>query len=220
MAVAGKTSVAKLALGATAMSAEPCTSLAANQYQITNTAKRILNPDSAITVYDNGVAQADADVTINYLFGIITKVSGNFTGPVTIDGNYSSSHAWLEVRGYSLDASADLIDATVMASTTANRDRILGQKEATITINVLDTLLTALDSPGVSAIPWQNWRDGDRRVFELTFPSGQIFRAFVRLESWSESVAFDGQLETTVVMKTVAPRGTDQTEGSSLGFSS
>ena len=196
------------------------TMLAANEYQISIALRRIISPDTAIVVYDNAVAQADADVTINYLFGKIKKVSGNFTGPVTIDYAYMPVVNFAEVRSFEINMSREVHDSTVMASATAVRAKTPGLKDASGTIGSLEPLTTDLSGGGVTISVFADWNAGTKRVLEVTFPSGLIWRAFVKFKDIPENASFDQLLESTINWELDACDGTDQTEGSSFGFSS
>ena len=65
---AGYTGTVKASGAAVVMTAEACTSLGSNRYQITNTAKRIVDPNTALVVLENGVASVLA-YTFDHLFG-------------------------------------------------------------------------------------------------------------------------------------------------------
>lgn len=220
MAVAAHTTVIKQTGDSVVMTTEACTSLSSTVYQITNTAKRIIDPDVALTVYDNGSPVADANVTIDYLFGKVTSTAGAFTGPVTITGAYLATWAVAEARGFELNFSAEMLESTVMAAATANRSRHMGLKDCSGTVSGLDAFNTDLDSGGTTVVPFTDWGAGTRRVLEITFPSsGVIFRAFVRFKEPKVNAAYDGQVEGTLAWEASAATGTDQTEASSFGFS-
>lgn len=219
MAVSGHTTVVKQTGTAVSMTTEATTSLSSSVYQITDTTKRIIDPDTALSVIDNGGAVADADVTINYLFGKITKNSGSFTGPVTITGAYLPTYAVAEAKGATINLERTLLDSTVMAAATANIERTVGLKSASGSINQLDNLRTDLDSGGTTIVPFTDFGAGTRRVLEVTLPSTLIFRAFVRFNGIDETVNVEDLLNTTLEWQSTTAIGTGQTEGSSFGFS-
>jgi hypothetical protein len=220
MASAAFTCVVKQSGTAVALTTEAMTlSGGSTIAQITNTAKRVLDPDTALSVIDNGVALADTAVTIDYLFGTVTKTAGGtFTGPVTLTGAYLPMFAEAEVRSFEINASADMLDVTVMASTTAEHARMSGLKEASGTVGGLDPMTTDLDSGGTTIVPLTDHQAGTRRVLEVTFPSGMIFRAFAKFEAIKVSAAVDGLVEGSLSWKSHAVTGVDQTEGSSFGL--
>lgn len=217
MAVAAFSCAVKQTGIAVALSGEATTSLGGDVYQVTDTAKRILDPDTVITVYDGVTPIADTAVTVDYLFGKVSLASTP-AGAVTIDGAYLPTFAVAEARGFELSFSAPALDSTLMAASTTARTRTAGLKDLTGSISGLDPLTTDLDT---GVVPHDDFLAGTRRVIEVTFPtSGQIFRAFVRFAGVDESANYDGLLEATLNFEGSAATGTDQTEGSSFGFSS
>lgn len=220
MASAAFTSVIKQTGTAVAMVTEACTLVTSSVYQVTSASKRIIDPDTALSVIDNGTPVVDTDITVDYLFGKFTKISGAFTGPVTVTAAYLPSYAVAEARGFEINCSANLLDTTLMAAATANRTRIAGLKDANGTLTGLDNLLTDLDSGGTTIVPFTDFAAGTRRVLEITFPSGQIFRAFALFESIKGAAEGDGLFQSTLSWKAVAATGVDQTEASCFGFSS
>lgn len=68
------------------MTAEACTGTANTSYQITNTAKRVIDPSAAVTVKDAGVGTIEA-YTLNRLTGTVTFGSA-VVRVITIDGTY------------------------------------------------------------------------------------------------------------------------------------
>lgn len=218
MAEAGFTCALKQTGTAVAMTGEATTNTTGNTYQVTNSAKRVLDPATAITVYDGATPIADANVTVDYLFGKVT-LSSPPGGAVTIDGAYLPTYAVAEPRAFELNFSKSIHESTVMAATTTAKARTPGLKDLSGSITSLDNLLTDLDSGGTTIVPFTDWQSGTRRVLEITFPSGQIFRAFVLFSGISEKDAVDGLLESTLNFEGNAATGTDQTEGSSFGFS-
>jgi hypothetical protein len=217
MTVAAFACAVKQTGAAVALSGEATTSLGGDVYQVTNTAKRILDPDTAITVYDGATPIADTAVTVDYLFGKVT-LSSTPAGTVTIDGAYLPSFAVAEARAFELSFTKELADSTLMASGTTSRARTALLKDCSGSISSLDNLLTDLDT---GVVPFTDQQAGTRRVLEITFPtSGQIFRAFVKFEGISQSASIDALLESTLNFQASAATGTDQTEGDSFGFSS
>lgn len=220
MAVAAHTSVLKTTGTPVAMTGEATTSISSSVYQITDTSRRIISPASALQVYDNAVPVLDTDVTIDYLFGKITKNSGSFTGPVTIDGVYIPSFAFAEVRAFEINCTNNLQETTVMAAATAERSRIAALKDCSGSMTGLDPLTTDLN-PGPGTVkPREDWAGGGTTVFEVTFPGGVIFRSFVKFKDIADSANFDGLYESVLSWEANALTGVDQTEGSSFGFSS
>ena len=221
MAKAAFSAVVKRTGAAVSMTGEATTSLAANEYQITDTAKRILDPDTALSVIDNGTPQADADVTINYLFGKVKKVSGNFTGPVTVDASYLPTFTEAEARSFEINCAREQIESTDFDVSTSHRTRQPGLRDVSGSVGSLDALQTDIDTGGGAVVLHTDWDAGTRRVLEILLgSSGAIFRAFVRFKEEKVGGAFDGLIESSYAWELDAATGTDQTEGSSFGFDS
>jgi len=187
--------------------------------QIDATAKRIWDPDTAISVTDNGGAVADADFTVNYLFGKITKVSGAFTGPVVITaGNYLPRVAVLEARSFEISLARELLDVTVMGSGVASKLRIGALKDASGSVSGLASV-NGVFTTGSAVLPFADLGAGTKRVIEVTFPSAVIFRSFCKFSNAKEAAEISNLLDVTLEWQAHAVTGTDQTEGSSFALS-
>lgn len=117
---------AKTYLGGTptTFSAEATTNTSGKTYQITNAAKRVLDPATAVVVKDNGVAVPAADIaSLNYLNGSVTFTSGYTpTTPITFD---SGKYVPLELISTSLIVNEFEVDMKMtLASSTAQGDTV------------------------------------------------------------------------------------------------
>lgn len=75
----------------TSMTGEAVTSLGSGVYQITNTAKRAIDPNSTLTVLDGVATVAPQNYQVGWASGKITFTSGYTpTGTVTVTGKYLS----------------------------------------------------------------------------------------------------------------------------------
>lgn len=221
MASAGYSCVVKYTGTAVAMSAEATTLSGGNTVaQITDATKRIIDPATAITVNDDASDLFDVDVVINYLFGKVTRTdSGAFTGPVVITGAYLPTYTFAEAHSFELNFARDLLDSTVFDASSRIVLRTPGLKDCSGSIGSFDNLQTDLDSGGTTIVPWTDFQAGTRRVIEITFPSAQIFRAFVRFSGVTENSSAEDLLQATLEFQATSAIGTDQTEGSAFGFS-
>ena len=96
---------------AVAMTAEACSLVSGTTYQVTNAAKRIIDPATAVTVKDAGTPIAAANVTIDYLFGLFTP--GQRPGwRVTVDASYLPTTTIAEAKSVDLNVAVDLVDST------------------------------------------------------------------------------------------------------------
>lgn len=107
---------------ATVMTDEAMSLVSGKTYRITDAAKRIISHNHTVTVEDNSVAVADADIeTIDYLFGKVTFVSGyTVTGPVTITGRYMPTTEISRANSFTLTQTAETIDETDYATANSN----------------------------------------------------------------------------------------------------
>ena len=105
----------------TAMVDEPMTLVSGQTYQITDTARRILDYGAVVTVEDNAVDQTAEVVAIDYLNGTITFDAGYVvTAPVTISGNYIPTIVLGRSRSFTLTQAAAEIDTSDYETAQAN----------------------------------------------------------------------------------------------------
>ena len=106
---------------ATAMTDEACTLLSGKTYQITSTAKQILDRTTALVVKDGGVDQTAEVESVDHLFGKVTFVSTyTVTGAVTVSGNYLPTASVGSAREFSLTMTAEEVPTTDFATAQAN----------------------------------------------------------------------------------------------------
>jgi hypothetical protein len=112
MTKAGRLTVVKVSGTAVAMTGEATTTTDNTVYQITNTAKRVLDRDATITVKDGGVATAET-YTLDRLGGTITFTSADPGRVITVDGDYlpMSTAAYAHAHTYRKGVDLHLIPA-------------------------------------------------------------------------------------------------------------
>lgn len=112
--VAGYQAVLKKSGTSTAMTTEATTQIGATKsYQITAPARRVIDYNTALTVFDNGVDQTAELFSVDYLFGLVTFKPGyTVTGPVTVTGNYLPLGDIARARSFNLTQTAAEIDET------------------------------------------------------------------------------------------------------------
>ena len=146
--VAGYNTTVYVGGTATGMTAEAMTGSGAGPYQVTDTAKRVLDPADTFTFYDNGVAINSGDIlSVDYLQGKVT-FTGSKTGPITVTGDYLPLLAWASCRALDLNFVADMLDTSVFGS--QYKTSIQGMKEISGSAEILEALTTDLDSGGGS----------------------------------------------------------------------
>jgi hypothetical protein len=142
-AVAGYNADLYITGTSTAMTDEACTEVSGTVFQITNTAKRILDHDVAIVVKANAVVQS-GNYTIEANFGIVTFTDGSHTGEtITVTANYLPRHNVAQIR------SETLTITWVTGDTTAQQDPaqrvILTQKQVSFSVDAVQLLDVTFD---------------------------------------------------------------------------
>jgi hypothetical protein len=177
----------------TATAGEVCSVVAGTGgliYQITDSARRIIDPNVGPTVYDNAVDVTSA-VALNYLFGRIT-FGGAPTTPVRIDCNFLPRHEITKTREFSISMSADVPDTTAL-DTAGFREKVHGLLDASGSLTVLDVGLT--DFGGDSLAVWLLAQDSKVLEFNLV---DEIVRTWAVIESVEPSGSVDGVVELSV----------------------
>lgn len=131
--------VAKLSRGGTAttMTTEACTLVSGTTYQISNVAKRVLDPATAIVVNNGGSPVSSADiVSIDALFGTVTLASGTW-GTITISGKYIPRSAVAYVKSVKGSIKSEIQDVTVMNSS-GYRMRMPGMRDWSGSFDLFD----------------------------------------------------------------------------------
>lgn len=201
MAVASWGSTLKVA-GSTGIviTNEACSLVVAGTYQITNTARRILDPATAIVVKDNGVTVASTFYSLDLLFGKVTFSGYSPTGAITITGAYLTVTAVAEVRSFSIEMKADLADNTTFDSGGA-RSKLPTLRDFMCSFEYLSTPVTDLDAGTAGTQTLQSWREaGTAKLVEIklgsvywrgwgTFETSETFKPGV-----GDLVAFDASL--------------------------
>lgn len=199
MAVAGFNIRVRKSGDSTSTTAEACTSLGSNRYQITTAARRCLNPDAVANFVDSGtttILWGTGVATIDWQFGIVTLVNAP-SGAVTYYGSYlpltTSSEDVAEGTKMSLSLSRDLYDTTVFGQSV--RSRIGGLKDTSISLDVIS-------SPASYSAMFDSYNTGSRVCLEIdpdgASGSGEVFRGFVQIESLEKTGSVDGLIESTV----------------------
>lgn len=201
MAVASWGSTLKVAGGtSTVITNEACSLVVAGTYQITNTARRILDPAVAIVVKDTGVTVAATFYTLDLLFGKVTFSGYSPTGAVTITGAYFTVAAVAEVRSFAINMKADLADNTTFDSAGV-RSKLPTLRDFTCDFEYLSSPVTDLDAGTAGTQTLQSWREaGTAKLIEIklgsvfwrgwgTFETSESFKPGV-----GDLVAFTGTL--------------------------
>jgi hypothetical protein len=105
----------------TAMTTEAMTLVSGKTYQITDTARRIIDYNTTVTVFDNAVNHTADVLSIDYLNGTVTFAPAYTpTGPITITGNYIPTAVIARSKSFTLTQTAAEIDTSDYETATAN----------------------------------------------------------------------------------------------------
>ena len=174
----------------TSMTAEATTLVTGKTYRITNAAKRMLDPGSAVTVDDGGVPIASVNIeSIDYLHGIIVLDAGYTPGgAITVDANYLPLSQIADVYTSSVSTSVTMLDDTVYEDTGVSRKA--GLKDISGSFSAYDEGATALSGllEAGTVLYLTLMQTGSASVEHL--------RARVLLESEDASAAVDGLVES------------------------
>ena len=182
---------------AVAMTAEACSLVSGTTYQVTNAAKRIIDPATAVTVKDAGTPIAAANVTIDYLFGRFTLASAP-GGAVTVDASYLPTTTIAEAKSVDLNVAVDLVDSTSFDSAGSKR-------KTAVLLDISGSLmrlalpLDALDGAAGGTQSIDSWlKAGTPRLIDVLFTTGARLRAWVLFKSYKVTGQLAGIIEVTV----------------------
>jgi len=221
MATSSNSTTVKVGGTPTTLTQEPTTKLTANTvYQITDATKRILDPDTALTVEvdpDGAGASPYATAnpstyTVDYMFGIITFTSDQGSSAlVRVSGKYIPTLSILSGTEFEVDDMADLTEVTVFGDT--SRRRMATLQDANGSFQTLELLTTDLD-PGAGTTKLRTAMRAGTKVLLEYRPGGstQYWRAWVYLSDGNEKAPLDARIEGTIKFSTHAPNGLGETE--------
>lgn len=173
-------------------------------FQITNTAKRVVDRNFAYTIYDNGVAVDVADIaSFDMMFGKVI-FTGSKTGPITITGKYIPLAEVDNAISHGVDITGDVLDDTDFATAAGNggyRTKKYGLNDVKVTMARNDDLskdfkdLVLAGTPVVLDITPANQSEKIRGWFvpESVSSSGDV----AALEQESLSFTLDGDTTTS-----------------------
>lgn len=190
MATAGYLATISVTGASTTMTGEATTNTAGTSFQITATARRIVDPAVAIVIKDGGSAWGGT-FTFDYLNGIVT-LSGAPTGSVTIDGAFLPARQISQAYELDVSLSASLPDSSLLGSEFTQRTRALGDITGSLTCYDTGTQ-TYTDVDLVGALT-----DGSTKVVDIQWNGGTNYlRFFAMFESVEASASVDGVQSAT-----------------------
>jgi Phage tail tube protein len=205
MAIAGYKVRLRKSGDSTAITAEAMTALSSTAFQITTSARRCLDPYTALHFIDSGTTTLTAS-TIQFEFGV-AHFAAPSAGAVTFYGSYlpltTSAEDVPSGTQFSLSLTRDLLDTTVFGSAGV-RSRIAGLKDAQVSIDMIS-------SPAEYSSMWSLYEAGTSLCLEIdpdgAEGSGEVLRAFGKIESMERSATVDGLVETALSFAVAANFG-------------
>ena len=181
-------------------------------WQISDTAKQILDPAVTPSWYDNAAPISAGDISsVDYLTGTVV-FTGSKTGPITADGSYLPLLAFAEARAVNPSLSADELDVSVFG--TQWRARSQGLKSMETSLESFTLLQTDMDPGGGTRTLEGLFTNGTQVVLEVD-PSGvgagYRIRSFGLLLSADGASAVDGLVTTNPSFQSVTVKAADGT---------
>lgn len=183
-------------------------------FQITNPAKRVIDPAQLVNVKIDGVGQADGSYTIDYLFGLITfNAPIAALGVVTIDGAYLPVAAIAEAHEFSLSGGRDMLDSTPFGVDAKRREA--GLLDASGSLSVFDDLSDLYGADTLMDL----LLDGTPKLIEIhPAASGKFFRLWALFESEELGGSVADLVNATLNFTAAPVQGSGQSEGAAIGF--
>jgi hypothetical protein len=164
-------------------------------YQVTDTAKQVIDPATAIVVFDNNTGAPYANsFTIDYLTGSVTlSVAAGALG-VKLQGNYLPKRQILNAYEMSVSLSKNLVDTSVLGTDHMLRTPALGDVTGSFTCYENGTT-TYTD---IQLVDLAN--DGTIKVIDMDMSGtgANFIRFFAIFESLESSQSVDGVQTATV----------------------
>lgn len=214
MPLAGHTTRLRVSGTAVPVTGEACGLVTGKIYRVTNAARRIIDPATAWTVRDNGVAVAESNILRrDYLFGIVEFTAAyTVTGPVTGDFSFLPVATIAEVRSFSATFGPELQDSTTFDSNGV-RQKHPALVDASGSLEFLSMATADLDAVagGVQSLD-SFLQNATPKLLEATL-GASFFRAWVLLESVETTAEVAGLVTGTANFSLATQRA-----GAGLGF--
>jgi len=125
--MAGRLADIYIATGSgTAMTGEAVTSLGGGVYQITDAAKRAINPNASVTVLDGVATVSPANYQVSWGAGKITLTNGyTASGTITVTGEYLSLSQLAQGFEWQLEIQTDLEESQTFGDSWKERTAVM-----------------------------------------------------------------------------------------------
>lgn len=214
-ATAAYATTIKVSGTSTAFTTEACTLVSGKTYQITDTAKRIWDPNTDIRVFDNSVEVTDDANIESYdmLFGKVTFASGYTpTTPITITGAYMPMHAVSQPKEFSLNISHNLLNGNYFRASGTDQIRLAGLRDCSGSIGRIEDGLVDIDTGGGTLRMWDILTNKVPVVLEIVFggsaSNDMTFRGWIMLENDEIGGDVDALIESTLAFQDAAKHST------------
>ena len=182
----------------TSMTDEACTENSGTEFQVTASAKRILDTSVAVVVKVDTVVQSSG-YSVDYNFGKVTFDTSQTGSTVTITASYLPRHNLAKIYDASISDSWDTVDTTCFQDDA--QDTTLTIRRASISFSTYDLLDTVYDG-GTEDLN-NTFANGDLKVFELQETGSGNSVTRVRSYLTGKDVSTDAQGVVTVDLGTV-----------------
>jgi hypothetical protein len=207
--VAGYNASIELSGTSTAMEAEPCTETSASpgaapqSFQVSSGSKRRLDPRVAVVVNEGGTPLPSTDYTVNYFTGTVSFAGDYPTtlSDVTVDANYLPTVVVAEARAATLTPERTELDTSILG--TDQKSLILGQRSATVELELLHLLTADVDSGGGTLVPGDVLENGSLLLVTV-LDGARFFRGWFRLPTAQQSIPVDDLVTSSLTWKTTA----------------
>ena len=203
--VAGYNATVSLSGTSTAMTGEACTEVSyvadVGVHQITNAAKRILDPAVAVVVYIEGLEIGETGYALDYFTGRITFVEGAVSegDTVTVSANFIPVVQVAEARSATINAERDELDTSVLG--TVEKSHILGKRGATVEMESLHLLSEDLDPGGGSTVLDAIFDNATPKLVQV-YNGAQYFRGWCLLPAAQQAIPADELVTSSLTWKT------------------
>lgn len=208
---AGKDTTVKLTGTATAMANEACTELSPTVFQVTDAARRILDPAATFVVRVNTVVEPVANYTLDHLFGTITFVGSETGNTIDITGDFLPTHDVAEARTVSASFGRDMEDSTIIGNDAHAMTALLQTFSAS-----LERLEFGLDDidPGGGVLRTADLvRNGTPKLLEINLDGTTGYRAWFKAESEEPGFAQDNLVSSSLSVVGDLQNGADNVWG-------
>ncbi len=190
----------------TLMTLEPCSVVSGDLYEVTDSARRILDAFPVPIVNDSGGVVPAAEYTIGYNFGTI-NFNVSPTPPVTITANFLPRHLLDFIQATELSMSWEERDSTVLGN--SGEDQTLTIMRVALSLDTLDAMDDDIDDGGGTLTLSDIFEGVDHVIIEFQprGPTEDVYRARTQAQNvvinpngpdglLVASMQFEGSIET------------------------